>query len=265
MGTIFSTRRNSVPPLCYTHTSMSGTVPSDRPSAAICLTATKCHRILAGRFILGCHTPTDIVGRHHKNGGITFGAALSDAKPEPGDWYQEDVLRSARFAPSRCSALLWRCSRCPDPILPTSSATGPAPAEPSRSKSYSSTPPRPTQMASPAGLRHATTAERLCTFVGKTRAASCSDGGEPQRRYGSGAPRTARSYRRCPLAATRWRHSPAETTNGAQRRSEVENGVRFFTALYCQHSYAAAAKGSLALLFNKARKPAAACPETSKG
>ena len=42
--------RNSVAHLCFIHTSMSDTTLSDCPSSAICHTATKCYRILAGKF-----------------------------------------------------------------------------------------------------------------------------------------------------------------------------------------------------------------------
>ena len=52
---------------------------SDRPSADICHTATKCNGILVGRFNLYCH-PTniisDVVGQRDEMGSITCGAAL---------------------------------------------------------------------------------------------------------------------------------------------------------------------------------------------
>ena len=48
----FSTWGNSVPQLCFIHTSMSAIILSDFPSAAICHTATKCNGILVGRFNL---------------------------------------------------------------------------------------------------------------------------------------------------------------------------------------------------------------------
>jgi len=54
VGAIFSTWRNSILLICFSHTSMSGTVPSQWPSAAICHTATKCNWILVGRFNFYC-------------------------------------------------------------------------------------------------------------------------------------------------------------------------------------------------------------------
>ena len=55
VGTIFSTWRNSIPHLCFTHISMSNTIVWDHPSAAICHAVTTCNRILVGRFKLCCH------------------------------------------------------------------------------------------------------------------------------------------------------------------------------------------------------------------
>lgn len=42
--------------LCFIHTSMLDGVLSDCPFAAICLMATKCNGLLAGRFVLYSHT-----------------------------------------------------------------------------------------------------------------------------------------------------------------------------------------------------------------
>ena len=75
----FSAQRNSVTPLCFICTSMSDTILSDCPSAAICCIVTTCDRILAGRFSLCCYITNIclwLVGQRHKIGGITFGAAL---------------------------------------------------------------------------------------------------------------------------------------------------------------------------------------------
>ena len=52
----FSSWRNSVIHYCFIHTSMSGTIRSDCPYAAIFHTGTKCNGILVGRFSLYCHT-----------------------------------------------------------------------------------------------------------------------------------------------------------------------------------------------------------------
>ena len=52
----FSAWRNSVPPLCFIHTSKSDSILIDCSFAAICHTATKCNGILAGRFNLYCCT-----------------------------------------------------------------------------------------------------------------------------------------------------------------------------------------------------------------
>jgi len=46
---------NSVTPLCFICISMSDTILSDCPFAAICHTATKCNGVLVGRFSLYCH------------------------------------------------------------------------------------------------------------------------------------------------------------------------------------------------------------------
>ena len=56
MGVIFCTQKNLITHLCFILTSMSDTILSDCPSAAICCTATKCDRILAERFCLYCHS-----------------------------------------------------------------------------------------------------------------------------------------------------------------------------------------------------------------
>ena len=62
-------------PFLHPH-SMSNTVLSDCPSAAVCHTATKCSGILVGRFNI-CHTmDIYLMGQHHKIGGITFGVAI---------------------------------------------------------------------------------------------------------------------------------------------------------------------------------------------
>ena len=54
MGAIFL--RGEIAHLYFILISTSGAILSDGPSAAICHTATKCNRILAGRFNLYCHT-----------------------------------------------------------------------------------------------------------------------------------------------------------------------------------------------------------------
>ena len=54
-GASFSAWRNSVTHLCFICTSISDTILSDFPSAAICHTAVKCNGILVGRFSLYCH------------------------------------------------------------------------------------------------------------------------------------------------------------------------------------------------------------------
>ena len=51
----FSALRNSITHLCSICTSMSDTIVSDCPSAIRCHMATKCNRILAGKFNLYCH------------------------------------------------------------------------------------------------------------------------------------------------------------------------------------------------------------------
>jgi len=52
----FFTWRNSGTHLSFILTSMSDTIFSDCPSAAICCTATKCNGILVRRFNLCCYT-----------------------------------------------------------------------------------------------------------------------------------------------------------------------------------------------------------------
>ena len=64
VGTIFSTWTNSVPHLCFIHTSMSDTIVSECPSAAICHTATTWNWISVGRFSLYCHTTTIHLWHH---------------------------------------------------------------------------------------------------------------------------------------------------------------------------------------------------------
>ena len=56
VGATFSTWRYSAPLFCLIRTSMSDTIMSDCPSAAICHTATTWNGILVGRFIVYCHT-----------------------------------------------------------------------------------------------------------------------------------------------------------------------------------------------------------------
>jgi len=57
MGVIFSAWRNSVTQLCSLCTFMPDAILPDCPSAAICHTATKWKRIVAGRFSLYQHSP----------------------------------------------------------------------------------------------------------------------------------------------------------------------------------------------------------------
>ena len=56
MSAIFCIWKNSLSHLCFILISMSNANLSDCPSGAICCTATKCNRILMGRFHLYCHT-----------------------------------------------------------------------------------------------------------------------------------------------------------------------------------------------------------------
>ena len=79
VGPIFSAWSNSATHLCFVCTSVSDTIVSDCPSAAICHVAAKCKGMLGRRFHLYCHTTnihSDTVGQHNKIGGITFGSAL---------------------------------------------------------------------------------------------------------------------------------------------------------------------------------------------
>jgi len=48
-------KKHSMTHLCFIYTSMSDTILSDCPSAAIHHTATKCNGILSGRFIFYCY------------------------------------------------------------------------------------------------------------------------------------------------------------------------------------------------------------------
>ena len=61
----FSAWRSSVTHICFIHTSMSETILSDCPSAAICRTTAKCNRILVGSFNLCWHI-TSICLWHHE-------------------------------------------------------------------------------------------------------------------------------------------------------------------------------------------------------
>jgi len=56
MGAIFTTWSNLVTRLYFIRTSTSDPILSDCSSAAMCHMATKCNRILAGRFNFCCHT-----------------------------------------------------------------------------------------------------------------------------------------------------------------------------------------------------------------
>ena len=73
---------NSFTHLCFTCLSMSATILSDCPSAAICHIAATCNGILVARFNLyccWCISPTSVshvIGQQNKIEGITFGAAL---------------------------------------------------------------------------------------------------------------------------------------------------------------------------------------------
>ena len=66
--------------VCFIRTSMSETILSDCPSAAICHTATNCNEVLAGRISLCCRTTicaSDIMDQHSKTGRNTFRTALA--------------------------------------------------------------------------------------------------------------------------------------------------------------------------------------------
>ena len=78
VGAIFSAQRNSVPHWCFMCVFMSYAILSYCPSAAICLMATKCKRILVGRFTFywGPTSASGIQGQHNKTGGIIFRASL---------------------------------------------------------------------------------------------------------------------------------------------------------------------------------------------
>ena len=58
VDTFFSAWRNPVTHLCFIYTSISGTILSDCPSAAVCHTATTRNKILVGRFSLYHHSTT---------------------------------------------------------------------------------------------------------------------------------------------------------------------------------------------------------------
>ena len=53
---IFSTQRNSITHNCFSHTSMSDVILSECLLSHICHTATRCNKMLLGRFNLYCHT-----------------------------------------------------------------------------------------------------------------------------------------------------------------------------------------------------------------
>ena len=70
--------RNSVAHLCFICTSMLDAILSGCPSAAICHRAIKCNGILVKGSTSTAIAPTsisDVMGQHHKTGGITFRAA----------------------------------------------------------------------------------------------------------------------------------------------------------------------------------------------
>ena len=62
---IYFAWRNSIIHLCFICSSMSETILSDCPSAAIYCTATKHNEILVGKFSFYCHT-TNILPWHHE-------------------------------------------------------------------------------------------------------------------------------------------------------------------------------------------------------
>ena len=78
LGVIFSVWRNSTTHLLFIHTSMSDTIPSDYPPAAICYMVRGHQEILVECSTSTAIPPTftsDVVGQH-KVGGITFGTAF---------------------------------------------------------------------------------------------------------------------------------------------------------------------------------------------
>jgi len=62
----FSAWRNSMTHHCFIRTSILDTIVSDCPFPAICCTATKCNRILVGRFNLTAICLTERLGHHLK-------------------------------------------------------------------------------------------------------------------------------------------------------------------------------------------------------
>ena len=79
VGAVVSAWRNSIPHLCFLHTSMSDNVLSDCHSAAISHTATMCMEYWWEGFTSTATPPTPapgVVGQHNKIGGITFRTAL---------------------------------------------------------------------------------------------------------------------------------------------------------------------------------------------
>lgn len=65
--------------LCFTHTSMPGTILPGCPSATIYCMATKYNGMLVGTSTaIQLTSASDVKGQHHKIGGVTFGAAPID-------------------------------------------------------------------------------------------------------------------------------------------------------------------------------------------
>lgn len=86
-GRLFSARRHSIPHLCSARTSTSDAILSDLPSAAICHAATKRNGIPVESPTSTAVPPpsaSDGAGRHHKTGGITFGAAGTEGSTAAG-------------------------------------------------------------------------------------------------------------------------------------------------------------------------------------
>lgn len=79
VGAVFSSWRNSVPPLYFTHTSMSDTVPPDAPllpSVSQQQHVAGCWWESSASTVIPPASASDVLGQQNELRGITFGADL---------------------------------------------------------------------------------------------------------------------------------------------------------------------------------------------
>ena len=132
VGAISSTETNSEMHLCFVRTSLSGSLLSERPSAALCHTATACNGVLVERFNPYSHITVCLLCWRKETGGITFGAAPIGSVLLPdnvGAFVQKRThhFRARKYAASTCclaSLMLLRRSESDSTSEPSSPKGG---------------------------------------------------------------------------------------------------------------------------------------------